>query len=540
MNADEAARSRKLVYTLLITVAAATTAGRILSAERLYEPSVFQDEKHHDEGQPVWPRDHPEPTAMFSSNDRSRWATIRALAEGGTYMVGRRSRKTVLASAAAPFGSTGPLPTAVLAVAGRQARIDSDSGIFRQESYQGVDYVMDPRTLEFYSSKPPLLSTLLAGEYWILYQCGWSITQHPAFVVRVIMGTIHWLPVVIYLFLLSRILERFGTTDWGRYYILAAAGFGTMVTLFTISINNHVIATCTALFALYPVLMKWRPGQAKEDESAGASRPASALSRRGLLLSGFFAGCTVAAELPALAFAAGLFIVVLWRAPRKALLFFAPAAALPVAALLLTNYLALGQLRPVQSQFNSPWYHYEGSHWLRVTGEDKRGIDWARLRESRAAYAFHVFFGHHGLFSLSPIYWLTAAGLIIGLIHWRRKAMPVPDHEAGRAGNPPSRLPGFVFPLTLFLSMVVIGFYLIKTDNYGGWSNGLRWLMWLTPFWLLSMLPAVDRLAGRRWGRGLALLLLGVSIVSVTYRSWNPWRLPWLYNLMVDLGWPGY
>jgi hypothetical protein len=94
--------------------------------------------------------------------------------------------------------------------------------------------------------------------------------------------------------------------------------------------------------------------------------------------------------------------------------------------------------------------------------------------------------------------------------------------------------------LTLYLSVVVIGFYLIKTHNYGGWTTGLRWLMWLTPFWLLTMLPVADRLACCRGGRLLAYLLLAVSVMSVSYRLWNPWRHPWLFDLMQALGWPGY
>ena len=70
------------------------------------------------------------------------------------------------------------------------------------------------------------------------------------------------------------------------------------------------------------------------------------------------------------------------------------------------------------------------------------------------------------------------------------------------------------------------------TNNYGGNSSGPRWLFWLTPFWLLTMLPAADWLAGRRWGRGLACLLLAVSVLSASYPTWNPWRHPWLYNLL--------
>ncbi len=84
----------------------------------------------------------------------------------------------------------------------------------------------------------------------------------------------------------------------------------------------------------------------------------------------------------------------------------------------------------------------------------------------------------------------------------------------------------------MFVSLIVIGFYLFKSDNYGGWSNGPRWLMWLTPLWLLAALPALDWLAARRWGRGLALTLLVLSVLSAHYYSWNPWRHPWIYNYL--------
>ena len=90
--------------------------------------------------------------------------------------------------------------------------------------------------------------------------------------------------------------------------------------------------------------------------------------------------------------------------------------------------------------------------------------------------------------------------------------------------------------LALVVSVAVIVFYTAMVDdrnrNYGGWTSGLRWLLWLTPLWLLTMLPAADWLAGRRWRRGFAYLLLGISVFSASYPAWNPWRHPWLYDLM--------
>jgi hypothetical protein len=64
--------------------------------------------------------------------------------------------------------------------------------------------------------------------------------------------------------------------------------------------------------------------------------------------------------------------------------------------------------------------------------------------------------------------------------------------------------------------------------------------MWLSPFWLLGMLPAVDWLGRRRWGRALALALLAVSVASVSYPAWNPWRDPWIYNWLEAYGWVRY
>jgi hypothetical protein len=46
------------------------------------------------------------------------------------------------------------------------------------------------------------------------------------------------------------------------------------------------------------------------------------------------------------------------------------------------------------------------------------------------------------------------------------------------------------------------------------------------------MIPAVDWLARRGWGRGLAIVLLAVSVMSTHYQGWNPWRHPWLYNFL--------
>ena len=194
----------------------------------------------------------------------------------------------------------------------------------------------------------------------------------------------------------------------------------------------------------------------------------------------------------------------------------------------------MGQLRPAQSEFGSPWYEYEGSHWKPNPPEyPKTGIDWAKLRESRAQYAMHVLVGHHGLFTLTPI-WLLAVGAMlagccrIGML-WRQAVF-----------REVSDFPWFVQPLGLALTVVVVSFYVFNSDNYGGFTNGLRWLMWLTPIWLMCLIPAADRLATSRAGRSLSGILLAISVFSMSYQLWSPWRHPWMFDLMLEVGWPGY
>ncbi len=506
--------SRSLVYSLLITVAMGTVIGRIASASRVYEPAFPS----------AWPAARPPVSPLFGSNDRSRWATVRALVDEGTYVIGRRDRTIILASAASPLGASQPLEMAIIAQAGFVFRTKkADSGIIFEDGWQSVDKVLHPQTLEFFSSKPPLLSTLVAGLYWLLKdRCGWTLAANPNEVARTILVLINGLTLLVYLLLFARLVERYGRTDWGRYYVLAAAGSGTLFTLFAITFNNHSIGTFCVAVALYGTIRIWEARQTV-DGSPGAGWFA---------LVGLCAAFAVCNELPAAALAAALFLILLCWYPRRTLLIGLPAALLPLAAFFLTNYLAIGQLRPAYSQFGSSWYEYEGSHWVPPLPGNAKGIDWARFKETRLDYACHFFLGHHGLFSLSPIWLLALAGLLWGCLMARKSPAPEPE-----PGDGPAPFPNFLYSLALVVTVVVVGFYLVKSDNYGGNSNGLRWLMWLAPLWLLCLLPLADRLSASRWGRGLGYLLLAWSIFTVNYQAWNPWRPPWLYELLLYLGW---
>jgi hypothetical protein len=485
--------ARRLVYGLLITLAAGLTLGRLMSAERLSEPSVHRRDDDKVTPRPAWPKARPEPWPTFSSNDRSRWAAVRALVDEGTWVIGRRDPAT-----------------------------GADSGIIFEDGFQSVDKVLHPERLEFYSTKPPLLTVLAAGGYWALKKTfGLSIVEDRFVVIRTLLVVFNLVPLVLYLWLLSRLAERCGGSDWGRYFIVGAAGFGTLVTPFLVSLNNHTVAAAAVTVAVYAVV------RAREGGGAGWFVLAG--------LASAFAACN---DLPSLALVGALGAYLLWLAPARALVCFVPAVLVLGAIEVGLDYAQTGEVVPVYTKFGGPWYEYQGSHWRVPEGTTKRGIDFARRNgETRAEYAFHLLLGHHGWFSLMPIMLLALPGMAWGLASGGREPSEAPATRGFHAPRSP------LAPLalcTLVVSAVVIGFYLVKSDNYGGWSNGPRWLMWLTPLWLLCMLPTLDRLAPSRVGRGVALSLLALSVLSMSYQMWNPWRHPWLYNLLEAYGWKAY
>src|SRR5207244_4226016 len=133
-----------------------------------------------------------------------------------------------------------------------------------------------------------------------------------------------------------------------------------------------------------------------------------------------------------------------------AVLCYALAATIPVAGLLFTNYVALGERSLAYEKFGGPWYEYEDSYWKK-SESDRIGLDWAGKKESRAVYALHLLVGHHGLFSLTPLYLLAAIGMVTGAITWLRKPQ-------GNGWTP-------VAGVTLTVTVIVTGFFILVVQD---------------------------------------------------------------------------
>jgi hypothetical protein len=525
---DPGAPLRRAVYALLIVVAAGAMTGRVVCVS---SPSGK--------------------TPFLSANDRSRWSTIRVLVDYGTFA----------------------LDPVVLDDRGRFDREWQTIDMVRHRGRDGNEH--------YYSSKPPLLPVLLAGQYWLIRGiAGATLEEEPLFIGRLMLFLSNVLPTVAMLLVLARIVERYGRTDAGRMFTMATAALGTFLTTFAVTLNNHLPAAISVVFASDAALRIVYEGDRRW---------------RWFIVAGLFAAFAATNELPALAFTSAVGAALLWIEPRRTLAAFAPAAAVVAAAFFATNWIAHESWRPpyahrsdgpvaeklpailadaldagqvpgelrsaseadgvelsaqtvvevsqpgrrwviwdpdgadrwavareaerIEVRFWDNWYDYENSYW---TSGRAAGVD--RGEPSIAVYAFHVIVGHHGIFSLTPVWLLAVVGAVM-LVRQR-----------------PRDLRGFA-AMAAAITIVVLAFYIFRPladRNYGGVTNGLRWSFWLIPLWLILMLPAADAACSRRRWFAAALLLLLVSVISVNYKPLNPWSHPWLFDYWTYLGWIDY
>ncbi len=168
------------------------------------------------------------------------------------------------------------------------------------------------------------------------------------------------------------------------------------------------------------------------------------------------------------------------------------------------------------------WYDYPRSYWL---PGNKQGVDLGE--PSRVAYAFHVLVGHHGIFSLTPFWFLSliGAGILLSdfpkVGFWNRAMMSQADRR------------WWLVAAVVATSGVCILFYLARPlidRNYGGKCSGFRWQFWLIPAWLWLSAPAVEKFGGKRLGQIAMLVMLGISVFSAMYPWSNPWQHPWPYQ----------
>ena len=486
-------------------------------------------------------------TGMHCANDRSRWAAVVSLVHQGTWQIDDVDRLR------GPDGNWGT--------------IDKVYHIDRS----GEEH--------FYSSKPPLYILFLSSQYWVLNRVfGVDMLVNPLWAIKGLVFCNQVLLFGLFLWLYLQICQRFVKQRSVLICLGLTAGFGTFLSTFAVSLNNHLPAAVCVLATIALMIR------------IECDRNSSWIEYFSI---GVMTALSVTFELPALSFLGLVGIWLLLRSPVKTLTFGVFGISIVATAFLGSNYWAHGSLQPpyahrsdgevlayleqedaallvsgvvpetlalfggqtgedvalpgmtdivieqhptvgrwrifdlqntrryalqqVGSVFEirvwDNWYDYDvngrPSYWLPGSA---RGVDLGE--PSRLQYFIHMTVGHHGIFSLTPIWIFSLLGIAVA---WR-------DPE------PIWRQLAYVL---LTLTFVLLVFYTMRPladRNYGGVASGFRWFFWLTPLFLLMLIPAwriirKSMLLISLWG-----ICLVISIYSGLHSFLNPWQHPWYFS----------
>ena len=413
-------------------------------------------------------------SALGSANDRSRWCTVWSLAEQNSFII---------------------------------------DDIMQRPGWDSIDKVRHEG--HFYSTKPPLYPVMIAGLYKAIKGVtGLNLLTQTDLVARIILVIVNLIPFLIALYFWWRMLIRLEFSPTVRLISVALIGLTMPFLPYLMVLNNHTPGvTCLMLSLSAAAAIVYRRPAAWPEEAADA--PAWLYA-----VCGFFAAFTCCHELPAALFGLMMFSLLLRHDWKKTAFYFVPVAIIPIAAFIVTNYIATGGWKPFYMYYGTEKYVYEyrgiPSYW-----SHPQGIDQAR--DSVPEYILHCLIGHHGIFSLTPLFLLSLPGLYLGL---RRRKDPL----------------WLFYAMGIVLTGAILLFYWKRTENYnyGGVSVALRWVLWLIPFWMLAVAEYLQRL-NRLPRATLWLILLGVPSLFSAWGPWQtPWQQPWLFNLMSAQGWIDY
>ena len=225
---------------------------------------------------------------------------------------------------------------------------------------------------------------------------GWPVH---VFYLKPIVVLLNIVPMLVMLVLYARLLDRVAESDWAWMLSLAAGAFGTYLFVFA----QHSIITALPRRARFSRFTRG-------EDLVGRARSASTFAAAGFWGAHRVQRITgrhlrIAAVLPPFRPLSG-------EDSRRSCL-----GLVPIVAFLATQFLAFGQFKPVYEEFGTKSYNYEGSYW-----NTPLEFDWFNAsttlpdgtkvpnQEPYAVYLMHMTIGHHGVFSMSPIFAFSLLG----------------------------------------------------------------------------------------------------------------------------------
>jgi hypothetical protein len=347
----------------------------------------------------------------------------------------------------------------------------------------------------FYSDKPPIPSVLGAAVYWPLYHAGLRLhlgSSIPYYLVTLLTVRLFWvLGTVAFFFALAYT----GLDEEKRFLASVALSLGSLYFSWSSTYNSHALAASFLSIGFY-FLIRAR---------------FAAVTNFNLGAAGFFLSLASSADVPTGIFYA-LFLAYILRDPRLrrgAIFFVLPLLVTLVPALVIT-YSIHHSIVPVQ--IVASYFQYPGSPWV---GSDQLSGMHANPVQFALTYALSSLVGPKGFLLYDPIMAIALWGLVRTIR---------------------SKGPFFYEGLVVAVgSAVLVLYYLLATNNYGGWSYSIRWFVPLLPLLFFFVYPWFESYGPAR-ARQFRVLLY-VAIVIAFVGAIDPWshrdlsEVPFIANL---------
>jgi hypothetical protein len=162
---------------------------------------------------------------------------------------------------------------------------------------------------------------------------------------------------------------------------------------------------------------------------------------------------------------------------------------------LLVNYYVSRSIVPVQ--LVTSYFQYPGSPWK---SEDLTGT---RINQGAflATYLFNSLFGSRGFILYNPMLFIAIPLLLRELS---------PARQFVREAR-----------VACLVSVPILSYYLLFSNNYSGYSYSIRWFVPLLPLWFFFLYPLLENVNSRRKAAFFALFTGSVAIAVIGLA--NPW-----------------
>jgi hypothetical protein len=347
----------------------------------------------------------------------------------------------------------------------------------------------------FYSDKPPIPSVLGAAVYWPLYHAGLELhlgSSIPYYLVTLLTVRLFWVLGTLAFFLT---LAYTGLNEEKRFLASIALSFGSLYFSWSSTYNSHALAASFLSIGFYFLL------RARFEAATNLN----------LGIAGFFLSLASTADVPTGIFYS-LFLAYILRDPRlrRGVIFYVLPLLVTLLPALSITYSIHHSIMPVQ--IVASYFQYPGSPWV---GSDQLSGMHSNNGLFALTYALSAFVGPKGFLLYDPIMAVALWGLVRTI---RGKGLFFYEGLVVAAG-----------------SAVLVLYYLLATNNYGGWSYSIRWFVPLLPLLFFFLYPCFEHYSRTRAHQFRALLCIAIVIAFVG--AIDPWshrdlsEVPFVANL---------